>query len=87
MNVNKLLVSTFACSIANVALAGLAVPLGAPLGITLGAALGQVLGFPLGSVLPIAGGGLLAVAVVSLVIGICIVRRKKNREADISRNR
>jgi hypothetical protein len=35
-------------------------------------------------VLPIASGGLLAVAGVSLVIGVCIVRRKKHREADIS---
>ncbi len=54
-------------------------PLGTSLGVSLGAALGQVLGRPLGFALPIEGGGLLIVAAVSLVVGICIVRRKRNR--------
>ena len=87
MNVNRLIVGTSACLMANAALAGGAVSLGTPLGRGLGVALGQVLGFSLGSVLPIASGGLLAVAAVSLVIGICIVRRKKHREAEISQKR
>ena len=78
MNVNKLIVGAFACLMANAALAGITVPLGTPLGISLGVALGAVLGFPLGSELPIASGALLAIATVSLVVGICIVRRKKN---------
>jgi predicted MFS family arabinose efflux permease len=57
------------------------VPLGAPLGIRLGEPLGGVLGDVLGSVLPIAGGGLLTVAAVSLVIGMRVVRRKRDRQA------
>ena len=86
LNVKQLIVGILACSMANAALAG-AVALGTPLGRSLGVGLGQVLGLSLGSALPIASGGLLAVAGVSLVIGVCIVRRKKHREADISQKR
>ena len=78
MNVNKLIVGIFACLMASTALAG-AVPLGAPLGRNLGVALGAVLGLRLGSDLPIASGALFAIAAVSLVVGIVIVRRKKIR--------
>jgi hypothetical protein len=87
LNARQLIVGTLACSMANVALAGPAVSLGVPLGRSLGITLGAVLGIPLGSVLPIASGGLLTVAAVSLVIGICIVRRKKHREVEISQKR
>jgi hypothetical protein len=79
VNLNKLIVGTFAWSMAGAALAGPTVPLGTPLGTTLGVALGAVLGgVPLGSDLPIASVALLTIAAVSLVVGIGIVRRKKN---------
>ena len=80
MNVNKLIVGAIALVMASAALAGtVGVPLGAPLGRSLGVALGAVLGLRLGSDLPIASGALLAIAAVSLVVGIVIVRRKKIR--------
>jgi hypothetical protein len=74
LNANKLIVGTSALAMANVALAGDPVPLGNALGVTLGDVLGAVLGLPLGSALP----SLLTVAAMSLVVGICIVRRKRN---------
>jgi len=77
MTINQLIVGTLAFSMTNVALAGEGVPLGATLGVTLGRVLGGVLGAPLGTALPIASGGLLSVAAASLVLGICIVRRKQ----------
>ena len=78
MNANKLIMGTFACVMANAALAGPTVPLGTSLGRSLGVTLGAVLGVPLGADLPIASVALLTIAAVSLVVGICIVRRKKN---------
>ena len=78
MKVKQLIIASLAFSVNKVAFAGLTVPLGASLGITLGNALGTLLGSPLGTFLPIASGGLLSVAAVSLVLGICIVRRKQN---------
>jgi hypothetical protein len=75
LNFVKLIVVTSALAMANVALAGPTVPLGTSLGVRLGAALGS----RLGSVLPIASGALLLVAALSLVLGIYIVRRKRNR--------
>ena len=79
MNVNKLIVATFAFAVANAALAGVpTVPLGTQLGRSLGVALGAVLGLRLGSDLPIASAALLTIAAVSLVVGIVIVRRKQN---------
>ena len=87
LTVKQLIVGILACSVPNAVLAGTAVALGTPLGRSLGVVLGQVLGFSLGAVLPIASGGLLTVAAVSLVIGVCIVRRKKHREVDISQKR
>lgn len=77
LNANRLIVGTLAVSMTSVAMAG--APLGTPLGTGLGFALGQVFGVSLGSLLPIAGGGLLIVAAASLMIGISIVRRKKER--------
>lgn len=77
MKLNKLIFGTLSFSMTSMALAGTATPLGAPLGITLGNALGATLGL-LGTALPIAGAGLLTVAAVSLVLGIRIVRRKRN---------
>ncbi|MFI5445558.1 hypothetical protein [Polaromonas sp. UC242_47] len=79
MKLNKLILGTLSFVMANMALAGGVTVLGTPLGITLGNALGAVLGLQLGTALPIAGGGLLAVAAVSLVLGIRMVRRKQNR--------
>ena len=79
MSLVKLIVAASALAMANLALAGPTVPLGTPLGRSLGIGLGAVLGNRLGSVLPIAGGGLLIVAALSLVLGIYIVRRKRNR--------
>jgi hypothetical protein len=79
LRANKLIVGALAVSMANGALAGLTVPLGASLGVSLGGRLGEVLGNPLGLLLPIVSGGLLSVAAVSLVLGIYIVRRKRNR--------
>lgn len=80
MKLNKLIFGTLSFSMASMALAQVApVPLGAPLGITLGNALGAALGLQLGTALPIAGAGLLTVAAASLVLGIRIVRRKRNR--------
>ncbi|MFZ2388602.1 MAG: hypothetical protein WAW69_12465 [Polaromonas sp.] len=79
MKLNKLIFGTLSFSMAEMVLAGTATPLGAPLGITLGNALGAALGLQLGTALPIAGVGLLTVAAVSLVLGIRIVRRKRNR--------
>lgn len=74
MNKNKLIVGTFAASMATAAMAGApVVPLGTTLGSVLGITLGQVLGMPLAS------GGLLLVAAVSLAAGIGIVRRKRSR--------
>jgi hypothetical protein len=71
---NRLIVGAFAASIASVAVAGPTV-LGTPLGSFLGVGLG---GFTvLGADLPI--GALLAVAAMSLVLGIFIVRRKIGR--------
>jgi hypothetical protein len=58
------------------AAAGPTAPLGTPLGRSLGLALGG--GVPLVADLP-TGSVLLAVAAVSLVAGIFIVRRKKHR--------
>ena len=79
MNLNKLVVGTVASLIANAALAGgTTVPLGTTLGRNLGISLGQLLGFSLGAELPLANAALLTVAAVSLVVGIWIVRRKKN---------
>jgi hypothetical protein len=78
LNANRLIVGTLAASMTSVAIAGptvLGTPMGGPLGVTLG----RVFGTSLGSLLPIAGGGLLIVAAASLMIGISIVRRKKNR--------
>ena len=79
MRANKLIVGALAVSMANGALAGPTVSLGASLGVSLGGRLGEVLGNPLGLLLPIVSGGLLSVAAVSLVLGIYIVRRKRNR--------
>lgn len=79
MKLNKLILGSLSFSMANMALAGVTVPLGTPLGITLGNALGAALGLQLGTALPIAEGGLLTVAAVSLVLGIRMVRRKQNR--------
>ncbi|MHB1199829.1 MAG: hypothetical protein ACYCZ6_09780 [Polaromonas sp.] len=73
MMINKLAMGSLAFSVADAALAGVT------LGTSLGRPLGAVLGLPLGFDLPIAGWGLLAVAAVSLVIGIGIVRRKQDR--------
>ena len=78
LRANKLIVGALAISMANGALAA-AVPLGTSLGVGLGGRLGEVLGNPLGFLLPIVSGGLLTVAAVSLVLGIYIVRRKRNR--------
>ena len=78
LNANRLIVGTLAVSMTSVAMAG-GPPLGTPMGTGLGFALGQVFGVSLGSLLPIAGGGLLIVAAASLMIGISIVRRKKER--------
>jgi hypothetical protein len=77
LNANRLIVGALAISVTSVASAGGPTTLGVPMGVSLGATLGQVMGFSLGSVLPIAGGGLLTVAAASLVVGICLVRRKK----------
>jgi predicted MFS family arabinose efflux permease len=78
LKLNQLIVVTSALATANVAVAGPTVPLGISLGVSLGTVLGQVLGNPLGAALPIASGGLLTVAALSLVLGIHIVRRKRN---------
>ena len=77
MDANRLIVGTLAVSITSAAMAGGPTPLGVVMGTGLGVVMGRVLGFSLGSVLPIAGGGLLTVAAASLVVGICLVRRKK----------
>lgn len=77
MKLNQLIFGTLSFSMTSMALA--VTPLGAPLGITLGNALDAALGLQLGTALPIAGAGLLTVAAVSLVLGIRIVRRKRNR--------
>lgn len=81
LRANKLIVGALAVSMANGALAGPTVSLGASLGVSLGGRLGEVLGNPLGLLLPIVSvsGSLLSVAAVSLVLGIYIVRRKRNR--------
>ena len=86
MNTAKLIVAVLAGSAANVALAGvvpLGTTLGRGLGLTVGGALGATLGFvlgsPLDSVMPIASVTLLTVSVLSLAIGIYIVKHKKHR--------
>jgi hypothetical protein len=79
LNPVKLIVAASGFAMASLALAGPTVPLGTPLGRSLGVGLGAGLGSRLGFVLPIAGGGLLIVAALSLVLGIYIVRRKRNR--------
>ncbi|MEP6963911.1 MAG: hypothetical protein ABI845_00365 [Polaromonas sp.] len=79
MKLKKMIFGTLSFSMANMALAGAAVPLGTSLGISLGNALGTALGLELGTALPIAGGGLLTIAAVSLLLGIRIVRRKQKR--------
>ena len=79
VTLSKLIVGIIAFLMAGGALAGRTVPLGTSLGRNLGVTLGEVLGLPLGADLPIAGVALLMVAAGSLVTGIYIVRRKKNR--------
>ncbi|MEP6998279.1 MAG: hypothetical protein ABI900_11545 [Betaproteobacteria bacterium] len=78
MRITKLIVAAMALATGNGASAAV-VALGQPLGITLGFSLGTALGpVALGAFLPVAGGGLLAVATLSLLVGILIVRRKRN---------
>jgi len=79
LNFVKLIAVVSGFAMAGLALAGPTVPLGTPLGTTLGLVLGSALGERLGGVLPIASGGLLLVATLSLIFGIYIVRRKRNR--------
>jgi hypothetical protein len=74
LKIVKLVVASSSLAAPSLALAGL-VPLGAPLGVSLGTILGE----PLGFILPVEGGGLLAVAAVSLLVGIAIVRRRARR--------
>jgi len=87
LNAMKLIVAAWTGSMANAALAAVAVPLGTPLGHplglrlggTLGTTLGSLLGSPLGEILPVASVGLLTVSAASLAVGIYIVKRKKRR--------
>ena len=74
MFANRVLLGVLAGLGANAASAGTV-----PLGAQLGEALGRVAGIAFGAPLPFVEGGLLTVAAVSLLIGIRIAKRKKNR--------
>ncbi len=75
MNINKIVFFTLFLLISESAVAGNA--LGTQLGAQLGTQLGQVLGGALGSPLSITMGSILGIGVVSLAIGIQMLKRKK----------
>jgi predicted MFS family arabinose efflux permease len=76
MIASRVLLGIVALSATN-AIAGVPA-LGVNFGQGLGGVLGAVLGSVLGTSLPVVGGGLLAVAAVSLLVGVHIAKRKKN---------
>ncbi|RLA43904.1 MAG: hypothetical protein DRR06_10985 [Gammaproteobacteria bacterium] len=75
MDLKNWLITTVSLMIALPVIGG--TPVGEPLGISVGTELGAVVGTAFGGALPLGIGGVAAVAALSLVIGVQLVKRNK----------